>query len=128
MCIRDRVTPVSLADDRDRKHCINAPYDPRRWLTAPPWLGYGYVGRKYSLLDRPLDVVPDCHPDFGFASWKACSLHVPAPAPRRRMVAATLTVCERGETVQSGGTHVHNEYRDCSYTRDFKRSDRGTRI
>ena len=24
-----------------------------------------YVGRKYSLLDRPLDVVPDCHPDFG---------------------------------------------------------------
>ena len=23
------------------------------------------VRRKYSLLDRPLDVVPDCHPDFG---------------------------------------------------------------
>ena len=32
---------------------------------APPWLGYGYVGRKYSLLDRPLDVVPDCYTDFG---------------------------------------------------------------
>ena len=32
---------------------------------APPWVGYGHVGRKYSLLGRPLDVVPDCHPDFG---------------------------------------------------------------
>ena len=30
-----------------------------------PWVGYGYVGRKYSLLDRPLDVVPDCHTYFG---------------------------------------------------------------
>ena len=32
---------------------------------APSWVGYGYVGRKYSRLHRPLDVALDCQPDFG---------------------------------------------------------------
>ena len=42
------------------------------------------------------------------------------------MVTATLTVCERGNTVHHGVTHVHSEYRGCSRTSGFKRSDRGT--
>ena len=85
---------------------------------APPWVGYGYVGRKYSLLGRPLDVVPDCHPAFGLGKHALLT-------SRRRMVTPTLTVCERGNTVYHGVTHVDSEYRGRSRTSGFKRSDRG---
>ena len=61
---------------------------------APPWVGYGHVGRKYSLLDRPLDVVPDCHPDFGLRK------HL-LQTSRRRVVTATLTVaCQSSQQMR----------------------------
>ena len=57
--------PVALACERDRERCNKSILGPPEMAPAPPWLRYGYVGRKYSLLDRPLDVVPDCYTDFG---------------------------------------------------------------